>query len=56
MRRSRRSRLMVDVTKYESLKYWDSQWQVELYPDKWQHKNNYSDGKAIASKEKSKSC
>lgn len=44
-----------DVTKYESLEYWDSQRQIELYPERWEKKTNYLDGKATVKQEELKS-
>ena len=31
-----------DVTKYESLEYWDSQWQIESHPDRFNNKKHLS--------------
>ena len=33
-----------DVTKYEALEYWDSQWQIETYADRFAKKAHLSVG------------
>ena len=31
-----------NVEKYESLEWWDSQWQIEMYPDRFVKKKHLS--------------